>query len=266
MGFYLGKLAFLVLRPSNLLLLLALAGLLGSLGRRRAWAGTALALGIGGMAAATLLPLGNWAIAPLEDRFPAPPGWPERVDGVVVLGGGVFAQVAVPRGRVAIGDQGERYLALLAFAGRYPQAKVVFTGGIGSAQGNLAPESRVIAMLLDDAGVPPGRVLLEGDSRTTAENARNVAALVRPRADERWYLVTSAAHMPRAMGAFRQVGWEPIPWPVDYRSPGPWDARPELLVATRLQELDDAFYEIGGLAYYRLLGWTNALFPGPRPG
>ena len=72
-------------------------------------------------------------------------------------------------------------------------------------------------------------------------------------------------HMPRSMGVFRGAGWpELTPWPVDYRTTGSaWPMRQPSLGA-RLAELDDAAYEWYGLVYYRLLGYTDALFPAPR--
>jgi len=60
---------------------------------------------------------------------------------------------------------------------------------------------------------------LEGRSRTTAENAAFTKALVNPKLGERWLLVTSAAHMPRAVGCFRRVGFPVEAYPVDWRTP-----------------------------------------------
>ena len=70
-----------------------------------------------------------------------------------------------------------------------------------------------------DQGIAPERLLLEGKSRNTAENARLSLALATPAAGETWVLVTSAFHMPRAMRSFEATGWTGlVPWPVDYRT------------------------------------------------
>lgn len=65
----------------------------------------------------------------------------------------------------------------------------------------------------------PGRVLYDDQSRTTWENAVNAFTLGQPKPGETWLLVTSASHMPRAIGAFRGAGWPMmLPWPVAYRT------------------------------------------------
>ncbi len=103
-------------------------------------------------------------------------------------------------------------------------------------------------------GVAPGRLLLEGQSRNTAENARLSLALAAPKPGETWLLVTSAFHMPRAMRSFETVGWTGlVPWPVDYRTSAfkdgmGWNLTRNLLV------LNTAIREQVGQIAYRLSG------------
>ena len=260
MSFYFGKIAFLVIRPSNFLLLMALAGALG--GRRR-WARWCLGTALGSILLATLLPLGSWATTPLENRFARTPTDPATADGFIVLGGGIEPDITAARGQPTFGDTGERYMALEALARRYPRAPMVFTGGVGALGGAAMTEAEVIRRFLGDQGVPPGRVRLEGRARDTHENALFTKELVRPRAGQHWFLVTSAMHMPRAMGCFRAVGWAVEPWPVDYRTTGAYGLDLTPYAGHRLDELDAAAYEWMGLVYYRLMGWTGSLFPSP---
>ena len=265
MAFAFGKLVFILLRPSNLLLLLGLAGLLGLWRRPRAWAKALLALSLGLMLVVTVLPVGSWLMAPLEDRFPRLTEDPARVDGVIVLGGGVRSDITAARGTATFQDPAERYMALLAFARRYPDAKILFTGGVGRLEGGVPPETGTIRLLLREQGMPEDRVLYEDRARTTHENAIYAKALAQPKPGERWLLVTSAGHMPRGMGCFRAVGWELEPWPVDYRTTGPFELGLGTRVDEGLDQLDEAAYEWLGLVYYRLLGWIPTLFPGPAP-
>lgn len=262
MSWAFGKLVFLILRPSNLLLLLALAGLVLAWRGRRAGLVLATAA-IATIAIATVLPVGLWLTRPLETRFPLPRTLPERVDGVVVLGGGVAPELFAGNGRPDFDDAGDRYLALLELARRYPEAKILFTGGIGRIDGAPVAEADVIEALWARHGLPPERLLLDREARNTIDNAKNSATLAHPTSGETWLLVTSAKHMPRSVGCFRAVGFPVIPFPVDFRTggaPGPLD---DLRVSERLYELDEAMYEWFGLLYYRLLGHTRELFPGP---
>lgn len=263
MSWVLGKLVFLVLRPSNLLVLLALAGLV--LARRGRRVGLRLArAAITTIALVTVLPIGLWLTRPLEARFPQP-SLPERVDGVVVLGGGTNEHLLAANGRPDFDDPADRYMAMLELARRYPEAKILFTGGIGRIQGAPVAEADVIAALWARHGLPPERLLLDRAARNTIENARNARALAEPRPGETWLLVTSAKHLPRSVGCFRAVGFDVLPFPVDFRSGGPAAPLDDLRVSERLYELDEAMYEWYGLLYYWLLGHTSELFPGPRP-
>ncbi len=60
-------------------------------------------------------------------------------------------------------------------------------------------------------------MLIERNSRNTLENAEFSKAMVNPKPGERWVMVTSAFHMPRAVGLFRKAGFEVEPYPVDWK-------------------------------------------------
>src|SRR5690606_36369683 len=88
----------------------------------------------------------------------------------------------------------------------------VFLDGEGDAE--AAPR------LLVALGVEEDRLELEGRSRDTFENASFSKQIAAPQAGETWLLVTSAFHMPRAVGVFRKAGFPIVPWPVDYKTSG----------------------------------------------
>jgi uncharacterized SAM-binding protein YcdF (DUF218 family) len=204
---------------------------------------------------------------PIENRF-APPALPDEIDGVVVLGGAVEEQISARRGQAALNDGAERVTALVELARRYPDARLVVSGGTGSLVGGPGHPARALEAFYREQGLDLGRITFEERSRNTQENAALTRQLVRPGPDERWLLVTSAYHMPRSVGVFRQAGWPVIAYPVDYRS-GSVDLRsmlgrlaePDL--AARLIELDLAIKSWVGLLAYRLMGRTSALFPAP---
>ncbi len=145
----------------------------------------------------------------LEDRFPAFVDDGRPVDGVVVLGGAENPYLSAARGQPSFSDAAERIFALGDLARRYPQAKLVFTGANNSLfETPGQTESDTIRAVLPSLGLAADRVLFEDRARNTAENARNVMDMVRPKLGERWLVVTSAAHMPRSMGCFRAIGFE----------------------------------------------------------
>ena len=255
MSFVISKLAWLVLQPSNLLLLGLLIAVL--LNWRRLTLGLLALLVI-----VVILPVGLWLQRPLEDRFARPAELPADIAGIIVLGGAQDQAITETRDALALNDAAERMVEGLAMAYRYPEARLVFSGGSGRLFPGDARESAVNERFIEMMELPPARVVLEDRSRNTWENARYPRELVEPAAGETWLLVTSARHMPRSVGIFRRIGWPVVPWPVDYRT---GDDGPMLQteVSDRLTQLDDAAREWLGLLAYRLMSRTDALFPAP---
>lgn len=265
MLYYASKILWFFATPSNLLPSLVALGLVAIALRRRRIGWSLALLGTLGLFGGGLAPIANWLILPLEERFPAFKDDGRPVDGIVVLGGAVEADESFARGQLAVNEAAERVIALADLARRHPAARLVFTGG-GSGFGDEAPEARAVARSIGELGVPSGRVALEDRSRTTRENAVLSRAFVDPKPGERWLLVTSAWHMPRSIGSFRQAGFPVTAYPVDFRTRGAADlARPFPFVANGLRRLDLAAKEWAGLVAYRLAGYTDALFPAPEP-
>lgn len=262
MGFFLSKVAWFLASPSNLLTLTAL---FGALAARRRWGRRLCLSSLLLLAALGLLPAGHWLLLPLENRFPAYRDDGAPIAGVIVLGGGVHPNTSFARDQLAVGEAAERVLAMAELARRHPEARIVFSGGAGSVRRTAPPEADAVARYGAALGIDVGRITFENRSRNTAENASETRALLDPGPGQRWLLVTSAWHMPRAMGAFRKQGFSVVPYPVDYRTGARGDLfAPEASVATGLDRLDTAVREWLGLVSYRLGGRTEALFPGAR--
>ncbi|BCP54079.1 hypothetical protein K32_26960 [Kaistia sp. 32K] len=263
MFFYAAKLIWFLLQPSAALLI-ALAGgvLIIGLGGYRFGAVLVL-LATVGLLVAGFSPLGPALLLPLEERFQrVEPDGP--VTGILVLGGGIDQHVGERRGTIELTEAGDRMTEAVALARRFPEARVVFSGGSAEIISDGYTEGAAARRFFRAMGLPDDRVTIEDASRNTAENARFTAALVGARPDERWLLVTSAFHMPRAMGSFRAAGWSPLPWPTDYRTRGSEDLyRPIWRPSLGLSLVDVAAKEWVGLLAYWLTGQTDALFPGP---
>ena len=210
-----------------------------------------------------LLPVGSWAINPLEDRFPAVTQPPARVDGIIVLGGAIDDITSQDRQTPTLTGAANRLTTFLILAKLYPNARLVFTGGSGDLVQGVATEAPFARDFLASLGLPPERVVYEQSSRTTWENAVEVNHLVQPKPGEVWVLLTSAAHMPRSMGVFRAAGWRNmLAWPVGYRSRDHISAWAPGL-GEQLAVLDLAVHEWQGLVAYWLQGQSSAVFPAP---
>lgn len=264
MFYYLSKIVWFFTTPSNLLPSLVLLGLALSLTRLRR-CGVSLAL------VSTLLiffcglsPVSNWTMLPLEQRFPSPQLDNDRIDGIVVLGGSVMADETMMREQLTVNEAGERAIALGDLARRFPSARIVFSGGGGTLIREGYAEADAVKAYAATLGIDPARIELESQSRTTWENAILTTRMVTPKPDERWLLVTSAWHMPRAVGCFRNAGFPITPYPVDFRTRGPQDvARTFAFTSEGMRRLDTGTKEWFGLIAYRLAGYTSELLPRP---
>ena len=266
MFFPASKVIYFLVTPSNLFIFAVLAGLLLAAVTRLRRTGTGLAtLGGLGLLLGGLAPLSEAVLLPLEERFPAYPADGPAPTGIIVLGGAVESGLSEARGQVVVNDAGERKIYFADLARRYPSARLVFTGGSGFIGGGMA-EADVVSRQADVIGVPRTRLILENRSRNTHENAAFSAALVQPKPGERWLLVTSAWHMPRAVGCFRQAGFTVEAFPVDFRTRGWVDlTRFNGFASEGLLQLDLAVKEWIGLAVYRWSGYTSDWLPGPEP-
>ena len=249
--------------PGGLLFALLLLSLPLSWWRRSRrlgiWLGSAALVAV---ATIGILPLQDWLLRPLEELYPVPE-LPARVDGIVVLGGAERPSIMAARGWPEVNGNADRLVAFAALAHRYPEARLVFTGGsaIPHADTELT-EADVAARVAALIGMDVGRIIFERDARNTAENARNTAALIQPKADEIWLLITSARHMPRAMSSFAAVGWTPVPFPVDFQTGPPSRIGSSgFQPLTRLAALDAVSKEWLGLLGYWLRGDTRELMP-----
>lgn len=264
MFFHVSKLFWAIAVPSTFLTLVALLGIVLMFRFRRI--GTVLAcVGVIGLVVVGFGPFGRALLVPIENRFPVFMDDGRPVDGVIVLGGAEISTITEARGQPAFQESGERIMALADLARRYPQARIVFTGGSGSLfpVGGVS-ESDVVRLALPQLGIDPSRVIFEGKSRNTAENAAFSRAMLDPKPGERWLLVTSAFHMPRAMGCFRVAGFPVVAYPVDFRTDGkPGWTRPFSSIAEGLGFIDVAMREWIGLVVYYATGRTDALLPAP---
>lgn len=268
--FYLSKIFWLFAQPTTLLILL---GFVGAILVWTPWMRTGASmvmLAVVLLAICGLSPLGNALILPLENRFPrAEIEGSSQPLGLIVLGGAEDSLVTRARRQTALNEAAERLTEPATLARRFPDAPVVFTGGKVTFLYDSDSEAAGSGALLEALGLAPERLILEDRARNTAENALFTKRLIESRpelAGRRWLLITSAYHMPRAIGCFRAAGFPVEPWPVDYRTRGMSDlSRPFDRPSDGLRRVDLSTREWVGLLSYWLTGKIPELFPGPGP-
>jgi uncharacterized SAM-binding protein YcdF (DUF218 family) len=264
MFFVLSKILGFFALPSNDAATIAVIGV-ALLFTRFKRTGRALAtLGVALLLVAGLTPLGNALIYPLEERFPPWDVSRGEPDGIVVLGGAIGPDISALRGMPDLNEAAERITVVAELARKYPEARIIYSGGNGRLVLRVGTEAEVALRLFESFGIARSRLVAEDKSRNTVENAVFSKALADPKPGERWLLVTSGYHMPRAIGTFRQAGFPVEAYPVDWRTRGPIDlVMPMESVAAGLGRTDTALHEWVGLVAYWLLGHSSALFPAP---
>lgn len=262
MFYYLSKIAWFVVQPSGLLLMLVVGAAVLAFTRftqfaRACAVGAAALFIIGGF-----MPLSTWLVLPLEGRFSRPDLAGQKIDGIILLGGMEDARVATGRGAHGLNEAGERLTETAALARRYPDAEIVITSS--PPGGARLSGASAAAQMLEEMGIARARIILEEASQNTWQNGLNTKALIKPQPGARWLLLTSANHMPRAIGVFRKVGLPVEPWPVDYRTAGPADAgRTFFSPIEGMRRLDMAVREWLGLFVYWITGRSAELLPAP---
>lgn len=263
MTFILSKIAWMFLAPGNFLTLLLLAGAFLALSHREGWRdlGRRLCFDVAFLLFfIAIFPVGDWMLMPLENRYPAVK--PVTVDGIIVLGGDENPRISEARGQPALYGSAQRYIEFAALARAYPQAQLIYSGGSPLLKENSKLNQADVAReTLTSIGVPQERMIYESHSRNTHDNAVYTAALVHPKPDQRWLLVTSAYHMPRAIGTFKKAGWNVFPAPTDYHTTGVLSSELNFNFSAHLLEMSAAAHEYYGLIAYYLMGYTNSPWP-----
>ncbi len=219
----------------------------------RLWMGLAILLQL----AVAMPVVGRWLITPLEMRYPLP-ALAEAPGTIVVLAGAERLTQSAIFKRPILSEASERVSEAAYLARRFPAARIVLVGGIVGLNG--IRDVDIAAQFLGDVGVAPGRLVIVSNTTDTCTNASGFAKTSQQAPT---VLVTSAAHMPRAMACFAAAGLTPIPYPVDFRGMAGRSGGALFMPggSTNAATVDLALHEWAGLAWYRLSGRTVQLMP-----
>ena len=276
MFFYLSKIIGIILNPTHLfILLLVIFSLLSFLAKPNLPKKKKLLFSIPRLRAITLfltvivgfnliVPiLPYYAVRTLEHRFPQPAAQDLNPEIIIVLGGwqGAGASFTSPD-TPPISSAGDRLVAGLILAKKFPQAKLYFPGGLKMDHIG-ASEDEISRAVIKGLGLPTSQVIIEGRSRNTSENASYIRAMMDDSRQGQVVLITSASHMPRAISSFKKEGLNPLAYPVDYKTNAekmPWT----LVYKQGSVLMGTALHEWVGLVAYYVTGRTTQLLPAPK--
>lgn len=249
--FYFSKIFWALVQP---LTFCAIGIFLGLLAWRKTWGRVGLRLAAGLFLLLGFLPIGPNLLFYLENTYQLPRLLPHDIDGMIVLGGVVESAQSAKFGQPQVNERAERIFEMIKLGHLYPNAKIIFSGGDGQIKQSGVGEGKIVRALLKDIGFNADRVIFENQSKNTYENYLFSQKLVSPREGERWILVTSAFHLPRAVAIFESHGWSVIPYPAGYLSDGEYHFWPNFDVLDNFYQLHVATKEIVGIIGYSLSG------------
>tara|TARA_Y100001936_G_scaffold253894_1_gene322086 strand:- start:17035 stop:17841 length:807 start_codon:yes stop_codon:yes gene_type:complete len=261
--FVVSKIFWLIGNPANVFVFLLMLGTLLSFTRFRRVGRRLIVFATAIIVFFTIFPIGGWLSEHLENRFPANPEIPPNIAGIIVLGGTINQHITATRKQPSISNGGARFTEFIYLARQFPNARLIFSGGSGSLVDQSAKEADAAKLFFDRMGMDDGRVLYERKSRNTLENAEFSRALANELFNQKWVLVTSAIHMPRAVGVFRNSGWNILPYPVGHLTDGNTSFQVGFHALTGLTSMNRSAREWLGLLVYWILGRTDTFFPAP---
>lgn len=199
---------------------------------------------------------GRLLLGTLEYPYPLQQETQAEVDAIVVLGGGLVPPDGLVR-RARPSDSSYARCVHAATLHEIHGCPLILCGGVTQPDETPESEAQVMADALAFLGVADEAIVLESSSRSTRENARQAAAILRERGFGHVLLVTHARHMRRADGCFRKLGIRATPSPCSAVSARLWQDFHDTWIPSP-QGLDAsnwALQEWLGLLYYRLRGW-----------
>lgn len=254
MFFPLSKIFWILFTPLTLIGLLLISGVILLWFKRDVWGRRLVSLGLGLFLILGFLPVGPNLMVYLESRYQAPNPLPDKVTGIVVLGGMIEGKISKAHDQVTLNDNTERLTEMIRLSRLYPKARIIFTGGPGFLGAASTTESEIVERLLKELDISSSRFVFENRARNTYENMLYSRELAHPQAGENWLLVTSGFHMPRSMAIFTAGGWKMTPYPAGYIEEGAYIWRPSLDLLGNFYKLQVASREIVGIIAYALTG------------
>ena len=259
--FYTSKLIWLLFSPDSLLLILIIVSLALLYFGKNKLAKLTLSITSLLLILIALFPIGEWLLYPLESRFQTNPTLPEKIDGIIVLSGAENAELSSIWKQIQLNAAIERGLTFIRLAKKYPDAKLIFTGGSGSLSKQAFKGADIAKQLFKELDFNTKKIIFERDSRNTYENIVYSKNIIKPNKNENWILITTGWHMPRSVGISCKAGWSVIPFPVDHQTKKDDLIRIDFDLSKNLVILKTGIKEWLGLFAYYLSGKTTTFFP-----
>ena len=257
MSFYLSKILWLIVNPFNIFIFITLFTMFLYLINFRRISLIIYLINFIFIALISFFPIGSYLTYIIEKEFHTNTKIPERVDGILILGGATNPLLFKEFDQISLNGSAERLVESVMIIRKFEKAKVIFSGGSGIVNRSDLGHSQVAKLFYKKMGVDINKIFFEDKSRNTHENIIYSKKIAKPKKNENWLLITSAFHMKRALLIAEKNNWKFIPYAVDFKNIKEFKLTPNLNLLSNLNSFQSGLHEWLGLVSYYLMGRTE---------
>ena len=206
-----------------------------------------------------VLPTGSYLNFLLEKNFHSSNYYPDSLDGILILAGATKPNLTKEHNQINLNGLVERLTESIFLINKYPEARVIFSGGSGSLSNNTLTHASVAKQFFEKVGIKPERILYEDKSRNTYENILFSKEIAKPNINQKWLLVTSAFHLKRSLNIAEKLEWNFIPYATDFNKSKKFSWKISFNILSNLSEFQRASHEWLGLISYYFLGRSASI-------
>ena len=259
MTFYLSKIFWFFFNPFNLIIFIFIFGLFFYKLKKFFLAKSFYYLSIGFFLIFAVLPIGPYLTYLLEKDFHETNYYPDKLDGILILSGATNPFLTKEYDQINLGDGAERLLESYFLIKKFPNVKIIFSGGAAYLGYPEITDSSAAKKFYKDMGLDIRKIYFENKSRNTFENILLSKNYAKPKQNENWLLISSAFHLRRAMNVADKLDWNLIAYPTDFRQSKKFIFTFSVNLFYNLSQSNLAFREWLGLVYYYLSNKTSKI-------
>jgi len=259
MSFYLSKILWLVINPFNILILLQFIIIFFLYIKKNKLNYFLIPIFFTLLFCFGVLPLGKFLIYNLEKNYHNSFVFPDKVDGILILGGATNPFLSDEFNQINLNGSAERLIESITLINKYRYAKVIFSGGSGYINDPEMDHARIAKQFFIKMGINTNKIFFENQSRNTYENILFSKKIAKPKNEENWIVITSAFHMNRAIFIGEKIDWILKPYAVDFTQSKKLRFKPSLKILNNLNQIQKGSHEWIGLIAYYLMGRTSRI-------
>ena len=200
------------------------------------------------------IPSGSYLTYLLEKNYHNEVNLPSNLDGILILSGATNPSMSLEHNQISLNGSVERLTESIVLMNKYPNAKIIFSGGSGSINSNNPTHASIAKLFFQNMQQSSKIIFYENESRNTYENILFSKKIADPLPNENWLVITSAFHMKRTISISQKLNWELIPYPVDYRTYKKFYWKPSISFLHNINFFNSAMHEWIGIFSYYLMG------------